>query len=58
MIHIHPDPLSRPEFGASPEAMTYIAAHRRGLAELRKKQTFGKDEQDDDGEKAAPKKKK
>ncbi len=55
LILVRPDPLSRPEFGASHEAMTHIAAHRRALADLRKKQTGAKDAEQGDEDAAEPK---
>ena len=48
MILVHPDPLTRPEFGAGPEIMSEIAAYRKAIAELQKKQTLGRKEQDGD----------
>ncbi len=55
LILVRPDPMSRPEFGASHETLTHIAARRRALAELRKKQTGANDVEKDDKDATEPK---
>lgn len=49
LIMVHPDPLSRPEFGADPALMQNISAYRRALTDLQRRQK-GKDKDHDDDE--------
>ncbi len=56
LVMMHPDPLSRPEFGAGQTEMARIAAYRRALADLHKKQGGPKADEKDEHEDAGDKK--